>query len=136
MARFAKFYLMADLLLIAFGIFIGKIWLINSQVGFFGSFLIIFLSYKSLKSKIFDKVAQIKFEGVENPQIADENGGEKVKFLSPATLYFFAPLKILAYVLFFGALILLVKFKIFSPFGLICGISVIPLLTLILKFKE
>lgn len=136
MKKIIKFYFLADFLLIAFSIFIGKIFLLNTQVGFLGALLIILISFKSLKDKISTEALKVRIGESEISADEADEADKKPKIFSKAAFYFFAPLKILAYAGFFAALYYLNKFSLFSPSGLICGISIIPLVTLIFKIKE
>ncbi len=133
MKKIIKFYFLADFLLIAFSIFIGKIFLLNTQAGFLGALFIILISFKSLKDKISTEALKVR---IGESEISADEADKKPKIFSKAAFYFFAPLKILAYAGFFAALYYLNKFSLFSPSGLICGISIIPLVTLIFKIKE
>ena len=60
MKKIIKFYFLADFLLIAFSIFIGKIFLLNTQVGFLGALFIILISFKSLKDKISTEALKVR----------------------------------------------------------------------------
>lgn len=80
---------------------------INAVLGYFCASFIIFISYKIYKNKILIQSDEF---------VDDENLSKKNRFI------FFAPLKILSYIVLIATMFLLKEFKIFSPMFFILGI--------------
>ncbi|ARR00809.1 hypothetical protein [Campylobacter porcelli] len=132
----AIFYLILDLLLIAITSAFGAVELLNSQVAFISSTLILFASYlgyknrvknRSINYELSDKELEI-FEDEENENnqnIKDDKNS--IKFRKIDILGAFKPLRLISYLILIVAFFALLRAGIFEPISFLMGLALMPL---------
>lgn len=120
------FYLVGDLVLIGLSLFKESLWLINTQVAFIGSLLIVFASYFGYKGFI---EGQIPFAEIEED--TDEKFSEKSKKIIGTFRGALSPLRLLSYLFLILSFFFLRRHEWFLPLAFLAGLSVVPLCTLV-----
>ncbi len=151
-------YLIADFLLIAVSIYLGGLWLLNTQVAFILSMIITFASFFSYKVMIEKRIeAGDKREyrdfydelddayNLYEDKIDSKNRAEEIteKVEKKSSFYrMFANLassisgalslyRLLSYLLFVVVILYMIRHEVFSPIAFFVGISVVPIASLI-----
>ncbi|MCR8695651.1 MULTISPECIES: hypothetical protein [Campylobacter] len=132
----AIFYLILDALLIAITSAYGAVELLNSQIAFICSNLILFASYlgyknrvknRSINYELSDKELEI-FEDEENENnqnIKDDK--DSIKFRKIDILGAFKPLRLISYLILIVAFFALLRAGIFEPISFLMGLALMPL---------
>ncbi|MEE3776252.1 hypothetical protein V2I28_01950 [Campylobacter sp. CX2-4080-23] len=132
----AIFYLILDALLIAITSAYGAVELLNSQIAFICSNLILFASYlgyknrvknRSINYELSDKELEI-FEDEENENnqnIKDDKNS--IKFRKIDILGAFKPLRLISYLILIVAFFALLRAGIFEPISFLMGLALMPL---------
>lgn len=169
MNKILSIYLICDMVLIALSLYIGGAWLLNTQVAFICSMLIVFGSFYSYKSMVEQKLHKGDFgddrdllDSIDDKHELFEESESKTEEISAqefkkiykeerarlgGTKRSFANLfkswsgalgifRILAYVVLFISILVLIRKGFFDPLAFIVGISVLPLATTILSYKQ
>ena len=131
----AIFYLILDLLLIAITSAFGEVELLNSQVAFISSTLILFASYlgyknrvknRSINYELSDKELEI-FEDDENTGYDKNSDKNSIKFRKIDILGAFKPLRLISYLILIVAFFALLRAGIFEPISFLVGLALMPL---------
>lgn len=139
----AFFYLILDAILIAISLAFGAVALLNSQVAFICSTLILFASYFGYKSRVENKSVNYQlseqelelFEDSEDEQIQEldtqdsnnKNDKKPAKFRKIDILGAFKPLRLLSYFILIIAFFVLLRHGILEPIAFLAGLALMPL---------
>lgn len=143
------FYLILDLLLIAITSAFGAVELLNSQVAFICSTLILFASYFGYKSRVENKSVNYQlseqelelFEDSEDEQIKNNDNSDNLnkknfttksdkklaKFRKIDILGAFKPLRLLSYFILIISFFVLLRHGILEPIAFLAGLALMPL---------
>ena len=137
------FYLILDAILIAISSAFGAVALLNSQVAFICSTLILFASYFGYKSRVENKSVNYQlseqelelFEDSEDEQIQEldtqninnKNDKKLAKFRKIDILGAFKPLRLLSYFILIIAFFVLLRHGILEPIAFLAGLALMPL---------
>lgn len=126
MSRVYKFLFILNFAVACLLLLVGAAVFFSSQVGFFCTLLIVFLSHKSFEDRLESEILSGKYDDIEE---FEENLDAKDKNLPKTnfTLTLFSPFKIFAYILFFLLMYLLLNLELFSPLGIIVGVAIVQL---------
>lgn len=127
MTKIFSVYLFVDILLIVLAIFMGGLWLINTQIAFICSMLIAYSSFLSYKKMVQKRL--------EDPSITEtdlpKSSGRSMENLANSSRGALSLWRLLAYALLFVAILVLIRKDLFEPIAFILGVSVLPLATLV-----
>ena len=129
----AIFYLILDLLLIAITSAFGEVELLNSQVAFISSTLILFASYLGYKNRVKNRsinyeLSDKELEIFEDDENSDKNSDKNsIKFRKIDILGAFKPLRLISYLILIVAFFALLRAGIFEPISFLAGIALMPL---------
>ena len=129
----AIFYLILDLLLIAITSAFGAVELLNSQVAFISSTLILFASYLGYKNRVKNrsinyKLSDKELEIFEDDENSDKNSDKNsIKFRKIDILGAFKPLRLISYLILIVAFFALLRAGIFEPISFLVGLALMPL---------
>lgn len=152
----AFFYLILDAILIAISSAFGAVALLNSQVAFICSTLILFASYFGYKSRVENKSVNYQlseqelelFEDSEDDQIQNNDNSDNLntditnlneknfttksdkkpaKFRKIDILGAFKPLRLLSYFILIIAFFVLLRHGILEPIAFLAGLALMPL---------
>lgn len=139
----AFFYLILDAILIAISSAFGTVALLNSQVAFICSTLILFASYFGYKSRVENKSVNYQlseqelelFEDSEDEQTQElntqdsnnKNDKKLAKFRKIDILGAFKPLRLLSYFILIIAFFVLLRHGILEPIAFLAGLALMPL---------
>lgn len=139
----AFFYLILDAILIAISSAFGAVALLNSQVAFICSTLILFASYFGYKSRVENKSVNYQlseqelelFEDSEDEQTQEldtqdsnnKNDKKLAKFRKIDILGAFKPLRLLSYFILIIAFFVLLRHGILEPITFLAGLALMPL---------
>ncbi|WP_299043115.1 hypothetical protein [uncultured Campylobacter sp.] len=139
----AFFYLILDAILIAISSAFGAVALLNSQVAFICSTLILFASYFGYKSRVENKSINYQlseqelelFEDSEDEQTQEldtqdsnsKNDKKLAKFRKIDILGAFKPLRLLSYFILIVAFFVLLRHGILEPIAFLAGLALMPL---------
>lgn len=139
----AFFYLILDAILIAISSAFGAVALLNSQVAFICSTLILFASYFGYKSRVKNKSVNYQlseqelelFEDSEDEQTQEldtqdsnnKNDKKLTKFRKIDILGAFKPLRLLSYFILIIAFFVLLRHGILEPIAFLAGLALMPL---------
>lgn len=145
----AFFYLILDAILIAISSAFGAVALLNSQVAFICSTLILFASYFGYKSRVENKSVNYQlseqelelFEDSEDEQIKNNDNSDNLneknfttksdkklaKFRKIDILGAFKPLRLLSYFILIIAFFVLLRHGILEPIAFLAGLALMPL---------
>ena len=119
-----KIYLILDIFIIVISLLIGNFWLLNTQISFFLTMLIAFVSIRSYKKLINKELHSGKYDDLEEDEIIEVG-----KFRNSATL--FSPIKFLVYGLLGLCVYLLAKFETLNVLAFLVGAMPYPIGALI-----
>lgn len=154
--KIASIFLLLDVFLIIFSLYMGGVWLVNTQGGFISSMVIIlgsFYGYKKIiekKTEYFDEKLDEDRDLVDkildpNELWEEEEEPKKTKFESIKTSFkntknyslgFLSPYRLFGYVVLIGLCFFLVKQNIFNPLAFFVGLSSTIVLILIYTFAS
>lgn len=120
-------YFLLDSVLIIFSIFMGINFILNSQMSFFCSLIILFTSIYTYKKRVFKDVFDCDF--------SDQNSKNLQKFIPKKLTTFFSPFKILSYVLLIIAFFYLKNSGKFEIIPFLLGILLMPIGIIIFAFR-
>lgn len=139
----AFFYLILDAILIAISSTFGAVALLNSQVAFICSTLILFASYFGYKSRVENKSVNYQLSEQElelfeddideqtqelNTQNSNNKNDKKLaKFRKIDILGAFKPLRLLSYFILIIAFFVLLRHGILEPIAFLAGLALMPL---------
>lgn len=129
----AIFYLILDLLLIAITSAFGAVELLNSQVAFISSTLILFASYLGYKNRVKNRsinyeLSDKELEIFEDDENSDKNSDKNsIKFRKIDILGAFKPLRLISYLILIIAFFALLRAGIFEPISFLVGLALMPL---------
>lgn len=139
----AFFYLILDAILIAISSAFGAVALLNSQVAFICSTLILFASYFGYKSRVENKSVNYQLSEQElelfeddideqtqelNTQDSNNKNDKKLaKFRKIDILGAFKPLRLLSYFILIIAFFVLLRHGILEPIAFLAGLALMPL---------
>ena len=152
----AFFYLILDAILIAISLAFGAVTLLNSQVAFICSTLILFASYFGYKSRVENKSVNYQlseqelelFKDSEDDQIQNNDNSDNLntditnlneknfttksdakpaKFRKIDILGAFKPLRLLSYFILIIAFFVLLRHGILEPIAFLAGLALMPL---------
>ena len=129
----AIFYLILDLLLIAITSAFGEVELLNSQVAFISSTLILFASYLGYKNRVKNRsinyeLSDKELEIFEDDENSDKNSDKNsIKFRKIDILGAFKPLRLISYLILIVAFFALLRTGIFEPISFLVGLALVPL---------
>lgn len=115
-----KIYLILDAFVVIISLFVGKFWFLNTQISFFITMLIAFISYKNYKNLLNKELHSGKYDNLESDEILKIS-----KFQSAKT--FLSPFKFVAYSLFGLSIFILAKLNLLNPLALLVGVFIYPL---------
>jgi len=139
-------YIILDLFVLAFSVFKGYTWIVNTQIAFLSAFSIVLLSFLSYVKNINKQIKTVgdiiddkdfidelddPYELYEDDKKEDkDNKKSKVKIsmknLAKSKGAAFSIFRILGYMVLIGGFFLLLKMKSFQILPYIIGISIIP----------
>ena len=139
----AFFYLILDAILIAISSAFGAVALLNSQVAFICSTLILFASYFGYKSRVKNKSVNYQLSEQELELFEDDideqtqeldtqdsnnkNDKKLAKFRKIDILGAFKPLRLLSYFILIIAFFVLLRHEILEPIAFLAGLALMPL---------
>ena len=139
----AFFYLILDAILIAISSAFGAVALLNSQVAFICSTLILFASYFGYKNRVENQSVNYQlseqelelFEDSKDEQIQEldtqdsnnKNDKKLAKFRKIDILGAFKPLRLLSYFILIIAFFVLLRHGILEPIAFLAGLALMPL---------
>lgn len=139
----AFFYLILDAILIAISSAFGAVALLNSQVAFICSTLILFASYFGYKSRVENKSVNYQLSEQELELFEDDideqtqeldtqdsnnkNDKKLAKFRKIDILGAFKPLRLLSYFILIVAFFVLLRHGILEPIAFLAGLALMPL---------
>lgn len=139
----AFFYLILDAILIAISSAFGAVALLNSQVAFICSTLILFASYFGYKSRVENKSVNYQLSEQEIELFEDDiddqtqeldtqdsnnkNDKKSAKFRKIDILGAFKPLRLLSYFILIIAFFVLLRHGILEPIAFLAGLALMPL---------
>ncbi|MBP3675031.1 MAG: hypothetical protein J6I71_01000 [Campylobacter sp.] len=139
----AFFYLILDAILIAISSAFGAVALLNSQVAFICSTLILFASYFGYKSRVENKSVNYQLSEQELELFEDDiddqtqeldtqdsnnkNDKKSAKFRKIDILGAFKPLRLLSYFILIIAFFVLLRHGILEPIAFLAGLALMPL---------
>lgn len=135
----AIFYLVLDALLIAITSAFGSIELLNSQVAFICSTLILFASYFGYKNRVKNKSVNYQLSEQEIELFEDEIDDNQDKNIDNTTkkkpakfrkidiLAAFKPLRLIAYLILIIAFFALLRRDLFEPISFLAGLALMPI---------
>lgn len=157
-------YIVTDLFLIIVSLFMGNLWIINTQVAFICSMLIVFASFFSYKSmvdkrlhagdigddrdlldsiddkyELYDddanEISNEEFKKVYKEERAKTTGIKK-SFINLLQSWSGALslFRIISYGILFISILLLIKKELFEPIAFLVGIGAIPVSSLLISF--
>lgn len=147
--KFIYIFIGMDIILISISCLKGVVWLLNTQIAYFCSVIVVVGSYIGYMKMINSRVAKLNqdykykedrdlIDKLEDPYdlYDDERESEDVKkdkFKSIKDGYkntknsitgFLSPYRLFGYALLFGAVIFLIQTSLFLPFAFLSGVSV------------
>lgn len=133
------FYLIGDLVLVGVSLYLGGLWLLNTQVAFIASVLIVFATYFGYER--FAKGRALS-EVVEDEEVneEEENKDEKEKFFEKSKRVAggiggsFSPFRLFGYLFLILSFFYLNRHGLFLPFAFLTGLGVVPIVTLLSAF--
>lgn len=139
----AFFYLILDAILIATSSAFGAVALLNSQVAFICSTLILFASYFGYKSRVENKSVNYQLSEQELELFEDDideqtqeldtqdsnnkNDKKPAKFRKIDILGAFKPLRLISYLILIVAFFVLLRHGILEPIAFLAGLALMPL---------
>lgn len=139
----ALFYIVLDSILIAITSAFGSVELLNSQVAFICSTLILFASYFGYKSRVKNKSINYQLSEQELELFEDDideqtqeldtqdsnnkNDKKPAKFRKIDILGAFKPLRLISYLILIVAFFALLRQGIFEPISFLVGLALMPL---------
>lgn len=139
----AFFYLILDAILIAISSAFGAVALLNSQVAFICSTLILFASYFGYKSRVENKSINYQLSEQELELFEDDiddqtqeldtqdsnnkNDKKLAKFRKIDILGAFKPLRLLSYFILIITFFVLLRHGILEPIAFLAGLALMPL---------
>lgn len=125
----AIFYLILDLLLIGITSAFGAVELLNSQVAFISSTLILFASYLGYKNRVKNRSINYELSDKELEIFEDDKNSDKnsIKFRKMDILGAFKPLRLISYLILIIAFFALLRAGIFEPISFLVGLALMPL---------
>lgn len=132
--KFAFFYLLTDVFLIAFSLYMGGYWLINTQCAFILSMLITYSSFYGYKSMILKKSEMLDrdiLEEDEDKDIIKETKKSVGTFGVNVAIMRFVTYSFLILTFFF-----LNRHGWFMAIPFILGVSIVPLVSLFLSLRK
>ncbi len=152
MSKFSYFYLIGDFAVVILSLFMGRYWLLNTQVAFVCSMLITFASFYAYKRSIQKGVQNSSgeeyrdsFDELEDPynlfddEESEQNQTKKSKGVFKYTVKGFAsgiggainPLRILAYAVLIVSFLYLNRHGFFDAFAFFTGLSIVPIMSML-----
>ncbi len=137
MIRFAFVYLVFDAFLIAISLYMGELWLLNTQVAFICSMLILFASFYGYKKAIMTKVPMVELDA-EDEEFEDKEIIKKTKKEAGVLKTTFSPMRLFAYALLVLSFLYLNRHGYLQIMPFLLGLGILPLgsLALGLSFKR
>ncbi|AJB45751.1 hypothetical protein CFTD6683_06575 [Campylobacter fetus subsp. testudinum] len=131
------FYVFLDAVLILVMAAFGYIYLLNSQVAFICSTLILFTSYYGYKKRIDEKSINYQLSAQEKSFFDDNEEDDndldikeikkKAKFKKMDIIGAFKPYRLLGYITLILAFFMLLRRELFEPFSFLLGLVLMPL---------
>jgi len=148
-------FLLTDILLIIVSLFMGKIWLLNTQIAFVCSMLITFSSFYSYKKSINKKIKmgddgiyKDEYDELEDPyNLFDEEANDNQTSKKTGVIHYsikgFASgiggalniYRLFSYAFLIAVFLYLNRHSLFSPLPFFIGLSVVPLASLLSSFS-
>lgn len=135
--KFAYMYIILDLVLILISIYKGGFWLINTQLAFISSMLIVFSSFYGYKKAI--KAKSLLFENEEFEKAEDKEIIKKTRKIAGTFCTSLSPFRLLSYVFLILAFLFLNRREWLEIFPFLLGLGIIPIVSVVggfLKFRE
>ncbi len=132
MRGFLSIYLILDAILILVSFFMGGVWLINTQMAFISSMLILFSSFYSYKSLVKNtnlNFSKDDFDGDDKDII------KKTKKITNTFKSALSPFRLLSYGFLILSFLILNKHELLNIRAFFIGLGVLPIGSLILGFK-
>lgn len=127
-------YLVGDLVLVGISLYLGGFWLINTQVAFIASMLIVFSSYFGYKRFVTNQVSDVEISEDDELDEKDEKFFAKSKKIAGTFKGALSPLRLIAYLFLVISFFFLNRHGLFLPFAFLAGLGIVPLVTLISAF--
>lgn len=128
--QFAYMYVIFDVLLILISLFMGGFWLINTQVAFIASMLIIFASFYSFQKAVNTKSPQFKDEDFSE-EIEDKEIIKKTRKIAKTSLLTFSPFRLLSYLFLVLAFLYLNRHNWLEIAPFLLGLSIVPIVSIV-----
>lgn len=135
--KFAYMYIILDLVLILISIYKGGFWLINTQLAFISSMLIVFSSFYGYKKAI--KAKSPLFENEEFEKAEDKEIIKKTRKIAGTFRTSLSPFRLLSYVFLILAFLFLNRREWLEIFPFLLGLGIIPIVSVVggfFKFRE
>ncbi len=133
--KFSFFYIICDLVLVAISLYMGGLWLLNTQVAFICSMLILFSSFYGYKKMIHAKSSLFKDEDF-NEEIEDKEIIKKTRKAVGIFKSNFSPFRLLSYGVLVLAFLYLNRHGYLEVIPFLVGLGVLPLGSLVLGFRK
>ncbi len=133
MRDFFYVYLIFDIILIIISLCMGEFWLINTQLAFICSMLIIFASFHGYKNMVMNSKSTLDSEDFEedDKEIIRETKKQINTFKSSLS-----PLRLLSYAVLVISFLWLNRQGFFQAMPFLIGLGILPVASLFLGFKK
>lgn len=150
MNRLYKPYIFVDIGLISLSLYMGGVWLLNTQIAFICSFFIVFSSFVSYKKMIDNRVKmgdigddRDLLDKIEDPHDLHVEKEEEqkssvlkqsVKNLYTSKSAIFSIYRLFSYLFLCLAVLFLIRHQLFNAIAFLIGLSAMPLASLVQLF--
>ncbi len=133
--KFSYMYIFFDVFLIIFSLYMGGFWLLNTQLAFISSMLILFSSFYGYKKAIQAKSSFVKTEDFED-ELEDKEIIKKVRKSFNTLSSSLSPFRLLSYIFLILCFLYLNRHSYLNVGAFLLGLGVLPLGSLALGFKK
>ncbi len=126
-------YLVFDGLLILFSLYMGGVWLLNTQIAFIGSMLVVFSSFLGYKNLVQNTQISLSEEDFEHE---DKDIIKKTKKSISTFKSTFSLFRLFAYGFLVVSFLWLNRHEMLQIQAFLIGLSILPIGSLFLAFKK
>lgn len=130
---FTFFYLFLDVCLILLSLYKGGFWLINTQIAFISSMLIIFSSFHGYKKMVNAKSPLFKDEEF-NEELEDKEIIKHTRKEANTLRTSFSPFRLLSYLFLILSFLYLNRHGWLEIFPFLLGLGVVPIVSMVSGF--
>lgn len=123
-------YVIFDVLLILISLFMGGFWLINTQVAFICSMLIIFASFYGFQKAVNAKSPYFSDEDFSE-ESEDKEIIKKTRKIAKTSFVSFSPFRLISYLLLVLGFLFLNRHNYLEIAPFLLGLSIIPIVSII-----